>query len=150
MLAPPARPSARSVPPRWRAVLALAGALVGGAPLPHGAAALGAAALGAGALAGCVARGKGGPVPEQEATTVRVRNQSFLDHNIYVLNGGARSRLGTVSGNSTVVLRIPPSFVQPGSLVRFLADPIGSSTTPVSDQLVVSPGDEVQLTIPPR
>jgi hypothetical protein len=55
-----------------------------------------------------------------------------------------------VNGNSTAVLRIPPSFIQPGGLLRFLADPIGSNLTPVSDQIIVSPGDEVQLTIPPR
>ncbi len=55
-----------------------------------------------------------------------------------------------MSGNSTGVLRIPPSFVQPGVQLRFLADPIGGSRSPVSDQIVVSPGDEVQLTIPPR
>jgi hypothetical protein len=109
----------------------------------------GPAALGALGPGGCYGRGKNAPAP-QAATTIRVRNQSFLDHNIYVLNGGARSRLGTVSGNSSAVLRIPPSFVQPGGQLRFLADPIGSNRTPVSDQVVVSPGDEVQLTIPPR
>ncbi len=106
-------------------------------------------ALGGAGAAACYGRGKNAPTP-QAATTIRVRNQSFLDHNIYVLNGGARSRLGTVAGNSSAVLRIPQSFVQPGAQLRFLADPIGSNRTPVSDQIVVSPGDEVQLTIPPR
>ena len=123
--------------PRARSTLALVLALVGPA-------ALGAAGLGA-----CYGRGRNAAVPE-EATTVRVRNQSFLDHNIYVLNGGARSRLGTVTGNSTRVLVIPPSFVQRGAPLRFLADPIGSGVTPVSDQIMVSPGEEVQLIIPPR
>ena len=137
MAVPPARPTFRARVARFRAALLLAGAIAG------------PAALGGGALSACYGRGRNAAEP-QEATTVRVRNQSFLDHNIYVLNGGARSRLGTVSGNSTAVLRIPSSFVQPGALLRFLADPIGSNASPVSDQIVVSPGDEVQLIIPPR
>jgi hypothetical protein len=132
-----ARPSARTRLARCRAALLLAGALAG----PW--------ALGAAALSACYGRGRNAAVP-QEATSLRVRNQSFLDHNIYVLSGGTRSRLGTVSGNTTSVLRIPPSFVQPGVPLRFVADPIGGNATPVSDQISVSPGDEVQLIIPPR
>jgi hypothetical protein len=109
-----------------------------------------APAVGAAGAAGCAGRRGGAPVQAQEETTLRVRNQSFLSHNVYVLYGSVRTRLGTVSGNSTAVLRIPPSFVQPGTPLRFIADPIGSRVSPVSDQVVVSPGDEVQLTIPPR
>jgi hypothetical protein len=137
MRATTARPTRQTRRARTRPALALVLALAGPA-------AVGSAGLGA-----CYGRGRNAPVPV-EATTVRVRNQSFLDHNIYVLNGGARSRLGTVTGNSTRVLVIPPSFVQPGAPLRFLADPIGSRATPVSDQLMVSRGDEVQLIIPPR
>ena len=137
MAATSAPPSARACLARFRAAFLIAGAFVG------------PGTLAAGVLSACYGRGRNAAIP-QEATTVRVRNQSFLDHNIYVLNGSARSRLGTVSGNSTATLRIPPTLVQPGGLLRFLADPIGSSITPVSEQIVVSPGDEVQLTIPPR
>jgi len=133
----PATAHIRSRLARHRAVLLLVGALVG------------PAALGAGGLAACYGRGRNAATP-QEPASLRVRNQSFLDHNVYVLQGGSRARLGTVTGNSTRVLRIPPAFVQPGALLRFLADPIGSNATPVSDQILVSPGDEVQLTIPPR
>ncbi len=140
MAAHSARPTARTPLVRWRAALILAGTTAG------------PGALGVGALftlGACYGRGRNAAAP-QEATTLRVRNQSFLDHNIYLLTGGARSRLGTVTGNSTAVLRIPASFVQPGALLRFVADPIGSNVTPVSDQIAVSPGDEVQLIIPPR
>jgi hypothetical protein len=137
MAAAPARPPAHRRLALLRAVLLLGGPLAGPAAV---------GALGPGA---CYGRARG-PAPAQEPTTVRVRNQSFLDHNIYVISGGARSRLGTVAGNNTAVLRIPPSFVQPGALLRFLADPIGSNVTPVSEQITVSPGDEVTLIIPPR
>jgi hypothetical protein len=132
----PARPRAPEPPRRRLARLALRVTAL-------------AALAGAPALGGCYGRGRNAPLP-QEATTVRVRNQSFLDHNVFVLQSGSRARLGTVTGNSVAVLRIPASFVQPGVTLRFFADPIGGNATPVSDQLVVTPGDEVELIIPPR
>lgn len=109
--------------------------------------AVGAATLPAG---GCYrsAKGSGAPAAEQP-TTLRVRNQNFLDMNIYVLRGGVRSRLGTATGNSTATFRIPPSFVQVLTVLRFQADPIGGRSAPVSEEITVSPGDEVELLIPP-
>lgn len=98
----------------------------------------------------CYRSAKGGGAPEaQQATTVRVRNQNFLDMNIYVVRGGIRSRLGTATGNSTVTFRIPPSFVQVLTVLRFQADPIGGRGAPVTEEITVSPGDEVTLMIPP-
>jgi hypothetical protein len=82
-------------------------------------------------------------------TTVRVRNQSFNDVNVYALRSGQRVRLGTVNGNTTQVLRIQSFLVTGSSSLRFLADPIGSNRTPVSTEIVVNEGDQVELTVPP-
>lgn len=123
------------------------------APRARAAAVLLSVALAVGTLpaAACARRSfKGGGAPaQQERTTVRVQNQNFLDMNVYVLRGGVRSRLGTATGNSTAVFTIPPSFVQTLTQLRFLADPIGGRGAPVSEEITVSPGDEVTLTIPP-
>jgi len=81
-------------------------------------------------------------------TTLRVENQAFLDMTIYVLRGGQRYRLGIANGNSTARFVIPATMVG-GQALAFLADPIGSSRTPVSQEIVVVPGDEVTLMIPP-
>lgn len=91
------------------------------------------------------------PPEEQQAgeTTVRVQNQSFLDVDVYVYRGDVRQRLGTVTGNSTAVLRIPKGFVFPATPLRFLASPIGGRRQPVSEEITVSPGDEVGLVVPP-
>jgi len=35
-------------------------------------------------------------------------------------------------------------------VLRFLADPIGGSRTPISEEIVVRNGDVVQLMIPPQ
>lgn len=83
-----------------------------------------------------------------KATTVRVENQGFADMVIYVVRGSSRIRLGQVTGGSSAVLRIPASALGDGT-VQFLADPIGSNRTPISDTISVQPGDQIQLTIPP-
>ena len=89
------------------------------------------------------------PMADQPQTTLRVENQSFLDMTIYLLAGSQRIRLGTAGGNSTTTLRIPAQYVFGATSLRFLADPIGSNRTPISESITVSPGDEVGLIIPP-
>jgi len=108
--------------------------------------AVAASLLAAGAA--CYGKGKNAPEPIAR-TTVKVVNQGFLDRNIYVMRGSERVRLGTVSGNSTQVLTIPSSIVQSLMSLRFVADPIGGRTPAATEEITVSPGDQVVLTIPP-
>lgn len=93
-------------------------------------------------------RTDGGDQQMNVPTTLRVENQAFLDMTIYVVRSGQRYRLGVANGNSTARFVIPASMVG-GVSLSFLADPIGSSRTPVSQEIVVTPGDEVMLFIPP-
>lgn len=81
---------------------------------------------------------------------VQVQNQGFTDMVIYALNGGQRIRLGLATGNSTKSFTIPRYLVGGAGPVRFLADPIGGDRTPVSEEMMVQPGDVVSLTIPPQ
>jgi hypothetical protein len=99
------------------------------------------------AALGACASGK--PAGTQQArTALRVENRSFFDMTVYLIRP-TRVRLGLAPGNATTTLAVPPSLVGQGTAMRFLADPIGSGATPVSDEIVVSPGDEVTLMIPP-
>ena len=100
------------------------------------------------ALAGCASR-RSDPTntTAQEETLLVVKNDSYLDHNIYLLNGLQRIRMGTARGLSTTRLTIPRQYVFGVSALQFLADPIGGNVTPVSERINVSPGDEVQLVI---
>src|SRR5512146_1753109 len=82
-------------------------------------------------------------------TLLKVENQGFADMNIYVLSEGRRVRLGMVTGNSSATFTIPPDLVGGAREMRFLADPIGGSSRPVSDNISVLPGDQVSLVIPP-
>lgn len=89
------------------------------------------------------------PTAERARTSVRVENRSFLDHNVFVLRGGQRIRLGTVTGNSSQTFTIPSNLIFGISSLQFLVDPIGGSRQPISNEIRVSEGDEVQLVIPP-
>jgi hypothetical protein len=81
---------------------------------------------------------------------LRVDNQSVADMTIYALRGSEKIRLGLATGIKVSMLTIPPYLIYSATPLRFLADPIGSSRTPVSDEITVSPGDVVTLTIPPQ
>ena len=83
-----------------------------------------------------------------ETTRVRVENRNFADMEIYVLREGQRVRIGLATGNSTSTFTLPKYLMQVPTDLRFLADPIGSRDTPVSDVIHVEPGETVTLTIP--
>jgi hypothetical protein len=101
-------------------------------------------------LTAAACRGKpGGPAPLDEPTSVRVENQGFIDMTIYILEGGSRIRLGFVPGNSTSTFVIPRYLMSGPRALRFLADPVGPTRAPVSDEMSVLPGDHIVLTIPP-
>lgn len=102
-------------------------------------------------LTGCSAKAKEDQAAEPVAPTrVRVENQAFLDMTIYVYRGSQRIRLGMANGNSTTRLTIPSSVIFGTTQLRFQADPIGGNRQPVSQEISVSAGDEVILTIPPQ
>lgn len=84
-----------------------------------------------------------------EKTYAMVTNQGFLDINLYIMRGSARTKLGHVPGNSSVRLEIPRTFVNPGLPVRFMADPVGSNRTPYSMEIPIFPGETVTIRIPP-
>lgn len=100
-------------------------------------------------VAACRSGAPRGPEEMVPPTTLRVDNQGFADMNIYALrSGGERIRLGRVTGHTVEVFTLP-SYIATSGRLRFLADPIGSNRTPVSDEISVTPGDQLNLVIPP-
>ena len=97
--------------------------------------------------------GAGGAASPEQATMLKVVNQGSLDMDIYVTRVpvGQRIRLGTATANSTTRMTIPSSVLFGGSntSLRFIADPIGGVRSSVSSEILVTPGDEVTLQIPP-
>ena len=100
------------------------------------------------ALGGCASKQSSATTnAAQEQTTLVVKNDSYLDHNIYLLQGSQRIRIGTARGLTSSRFTIPPHFVFGVTSLQFLADPIGGSVTPVSERINVTAGDEVHLQI---
>jgi hypothetical protein len=88
------------------------------------------------------------PAPRAE-TAVQVQNQNYLDMNVYVVRGGQRVRLGTVTGLSTQIFMLRPDMIGPASDVQFEIHPIGGRRNTRSETISVQPGDVIELTIPP-
>ncbi|MBC7790943.1 MAG: hypothetical protein H7Z74_13435 [Anaerolineae bacterium] len=86
----------------------------------------------------------------QEFTDIplEVENRSFLDVTVYLLQQGNRQRLGMASGASTTTVMIRKQFLigYSGEL-RFIADPVGSPNTIVSDAISIRPGEHIHWTL---
>jgi hypothetical protein len=101
-------------------------------------------------IAACGGRPAQDTVRPDSQAMLQVQNQSFADMVIYAVNGAQRIRLGMATGNSTKSFALPSYLIRTGGPLRFLADPIGGNRTPISEEMVVQPGEVVTLTIPPQ
>ena len=87
------------------------------------------------------------PPPARGPATVEVDNRGFADMTVYVVDGGRRERLGVASGHSTTSFTIPARLVRDVTTLKFICDPIGGSALPVTEEILVEPGDVVSLII---
>jgi len=87
--------------------------------------------------------------PEPPPTRIIVENQNFLDMNVYVYIDSRRQRLGFVTGLTSQTFTLPSRMIFASSVLYFLVQPIGRSSPPESDGVLVHPGDEVMVRIPP-
>lgn len=107
-----------------------------------------AAALASALVTGCYRNTASSAQPQ---TIVRVDNQSFSDYNIYVVpEAGNEIRLGLCPAKTQHQFVIPASAITGfARSMRFLARPLATQGGPVSEDVVVSPGDVIGLQIPP-
>lgn len=107
-------------------------------------------ALAATLLAACTHSRLGSAATPQEKTVLKVENRGFPDMNVYVVpQGSGRVRLGTVVGNSNAYFTLPEYLLRGIRELSFQALPIATPRGPVSQSIVVTPGDTVILIIPP-
>ena len=80
---------------------------------------------------------------------ITVRNDNWLDVNVYRVRSGAQFRLGTVSalGVSTFVVR---EGLAGADGLRLRIDPVGSSSVFTTDPILVAPGQHVELNVADR
>src|SRR5437763_6065016 len=101
-------------------------------------------------LGAACARSSHMPEEAPERTVLKVENQGFPDMNIFVLpESSNRVRLGTVTGTSNAYFTLPDYLIRGTRELRFQALPIATPRGPVSQSIMVTPGDTVVLVIPP-
>jgi hypothetical protein len=83
---------------------------------------------------------------QPERVAVTVKNTNWMDMDVFAVRGGTRARVGSVTGLTTATFRVPANFA-PDGILQFMVDPIGSDAAYVTDKIVVSPGQRVELTI---
>ncbi|MFN8573567.1 MAG: hypothetical protein U0132_16045 [Gemmatimonadaceae bacterium] len=88
-------------------------------------------------------------VRDSASTTVEVRNQAWLDAVVYAVRDGATYRLGIATGNTTSKFTLPKYLDRGLYSLRFVIHPIGARGNTLSDEVMVSHGDALELTIPP-
>lgn len=97
---------------------------------------------------GCTMLRRGGDesdrTEKKRETLLVVENRHWADVTVYVIRGGARARMGTVTSMSTVTFVVPPEMLSAGADIRLLADPVGSTTEFLSELVRVEPGEEIE------
>jgi hypothetical protein len=82
-------------------------------------------------------------------TILVVENTAFNDAVVYAVQGLRVQRLGTVSGFAVQQFTVPREMVFSNTQLRFAVHPIGSRSNALSDEIMVSAGEKVNLFIPP-
>ena len=109
-----------------------------------GALVIGSAGLWAG---GCAHQPQAsGDVAPVTAIGLRVRNDNFLDMDVYAVSAGLATRLGTVTGNSRRNFVLDASMAD-GEDFRIVATPVGGNGRATTGNLAVSPGQLIDFTI---
>lgn len=88
--------------------------------------------------------------PAAPASVVTVTNHNWSTVNVFLLSGGIRHRLGTVTSQRTEQFTIPRSAIRPDGGVRLLVDPVGGAPEFVTDAFRVTPGQVVRFDVQQR
>jgi hypothetical protein len=101
------------------------------------------------ALGACRSKGSDASVQPDPNATVAVEVESHFqgDIIIYLVQGGQRERLGTVTALSRAQFSFPYRRLQMSSTTRLMAYPLAGAQAYLSDPLLVQPGQYVSWTL---
>jgi hypothetical protein len=85
-------------------------------------------------------------MPRPDPIPVHVKNENFLDMNVFVVASGVSRRLGTVSGNGAGDFKVDWSVAN-GQSISITATPIGGRGAATSGSLNVGVGQMIDFTI---
>src|SRR5574341_346548 len=102
----------------------------------------------AAAVTGCAPAARpAGETAVDPGIVLVVRNDNWLQVDVYLLRATARHRLGSVSSMSTQVFRIPRALYAASGTVQLLADPIGTNQTFRTEPIPVGQTRQIELTV---
>ncbi len=113
-------------------------------------------ALVAAALAGGCATGRGAASADDLSSAqaapantaiVHVDNHNWQDVDVFAVREGMKLRLGMVTSMSAGDFRLPESFLVGSPNVQLRIDPIGASSAYLTQTILVTPGQTVDLRI---
>ena len=87
----------------------------------------------------------GGEIAPASAIGLHVRNDNFLDMDVYAVSDGLATRLGTVTGNSSRNFVLDASIANQD--LRIVATPIGGNGRASTGSIAVAPGQTIDFTI---
>ena len=85
-------------------------------------------------------------VPRPDPIPIYVRNENFLDMNVFVVTSGISRRIGTVTGNAAANFKIDWTVAN-GQSITITATPIGGRGTASSGALNVGIGQVIDFKI---
>jgi hypothetical protein len=100
-------------------------------------------------LAACAGTPPAGSPEPGGQTVLVVDNRSILQLTVYARRDSQRQRLGLAPPLVTTRLRIPASLVLGVTSLQFEVEPMSSDQAPITEEILVSPGAELRLLIPP-
>ena len=113
-------------------------------------------ALAAAAVAGGCATGRGAASAADQdfaqaapanTALVHVDNHNWQDVDVFAVRDGMQVRLGMVTSMTSGVFRLPETFLTGSPNVQLRIDPIGSNSGYLTQSILVSPGQTVDLRI---
>jgi hypothetical protein len=87
----------------------------------------------------------GGDIAPENGIGVTVKNNNFLDMDVYAISDGFPTRLGTVTGNSSGSYVLDPSFGTRD--LRIVATPIGGNGRASTGTVLAGAGQTIVFTI---
>ena len=81
--------------------------------------------------------------------TVQVTNEHPQDIDVFVMQGGERLRLGTVTTAETQQFTVPETATHGTGSLRLLVHPVGGGGNYSTGPVTVTPGDQVMLSVAP-
>ncbi len=86
-----------------------------------------------------------GEVVPVNSAALQLRNDDFLDLDVFAVTDGMATRLGTVTGNASDTFVLDPSMMNTD--LQIVATPIGGNGRASTGKIIVAPGEIIEFRV---